>query len=167
MPESFRTRLLRWGFNIFPAYRGTGGWVTYIAADYREIRVKLPLSWRTRNYVSTIFGGSIYGAVDPFYMIMLIKILGPGYVVWDKAASIQFKKPGRTTLYATFKLSEEEISSIKEELTRLKSLDRVYVVEVVNEEGEVHAVVEKTIYIRRQEKQRDHPPLRSDPPVDF
>jgi acyl-coenzyme A thioesterase PaaI-like protein len=152
MPESFRTRLLRWGFNIFPAYRGTGGWVTYIAADYREIRVKLPLSWRTRNYVGTIFGGSIYGMVDPFYMIMLIKILGPGYMVWDKAASVQFKKPGRTTLYATFKLSEQETSSIKEELTRLKSLDRVYVVEVVNEEGEVHAVVEKTIYIRRQEK---------------
>ena len=81
---------MRWGFNVFPAYRGTGARVTYISADWREVRVALPLSWRTRNYVGTIFGGSLYGAVDPMYMIMLIRILGPGYTVWDKAATIRF-----------------------------------------------------------------------------
>ena len=72
---------MRWGFNFFPAYRGTGARVTYISGDFREVRVELPLNWRTRNYVGTIFGGSVYGAVDPHYMIMLIKILGKGYVV--------------------------------------------------------------------------------------
>ncbi|HBE81322.1 MAG TPA: DUF4442 domain-containing protein, partial [Blastocatellia bacterium] len=65
MPESFESKRFRWGFNLFPAYRGTGGRVTYIADDWKEVRVKLPLNWRTRNYVGTIFGGSIYGAVDP------------------------------------------------------------------------------------------------------
>ncbi len=85
MPESLRTKLTRWGWNVFPAYWGIGARVTYIAADYREIRVELPFSWRTRNYVGTIFGGSIYAAVDPVYMIMLIKNLGQDYVVWDKA----------------------------------------------------------------------------------
>lgn len=94
MAESLRTRLWRWGFNCFPAYRGTGGRVTYIAADWREVRIKLPLNWRTRNYVGTTFGGSLYGAVDPFYMIMLIKLLGPDYIVRDKAAAILFRKPG-------------------------------------------------------------------------
>jgi Domain of unknown function (DUF4442) len=69
---------MRWGFNFFPAFRGTGARITYIAGDYREARVELPLSWRTRNYVGTIFGGSLYGSVDPMYMILLIKILGPG-----------------------------------------------------------------------------------------
>ena len=76
MPESFKTRWQRRGFNFFPAYRRTGGRLTYLADDYHEIHVKLPLSWRTRNYVGTIFGGSMYGAIDPVYMIMLIKILG-------------------------------------------------------------------------------------------
>ncbi len=71
MPESIRTTLMRWGFNLFPAYRGTGGRITYIAADWREVRVTLPLNWRTGNYVGTIFGGSMYGAVDPLYMVML------------------------------------------------------------------------------------------------
>lgn len=113
MPESFATTLSRWGFNLYPAYRGTGARITYIADDWLEIRVRLPLNWRTRNYVGTIFGGSMYGAVDPIYMIMLIKILGRRYTVWDKAASIRFRAPGRTVLYATFRLTTEEIEAIR------------------------------------------------------
>lgn len=147
MPESFKTRVKRWGFNFFPAYRGTGGRITFIADDFHEIHVKLPLSWRTRNYVGTIFGGSMYGAVDPLYMVMLIKILGSNYVVWDKAATIHFKRPGRETLYAEFKVTPEEISEIKDELTRNKSIERVYRVNLVNNAGKLHAGIEKKIYI--------------------
>jgi hypothetical protein len=77
VPESWGTRLERWGFNWFPADRGTGGRIDSIAADGREVRVRVPLSWRTRNHVGTTFGGSLYGALDPIYMIMLIKALGP------------------------------------------------------------------------------------------
>ena len=150
MPESFQTRLYKWGFNIYPAYRGTGGWITYIASDWREIHVKLPLSWQTRNYVGTIFGGSLYAAVDPFYMIMLIKNLGPDYVVWDKAASIRFKKPGKNTLYARFQLSEQELQFIKSELQRTEKLDRHYQVELNDSSGVNHAVVEKTIFIAKK-----------------
>ena len=150
MPESFRTRLLRWKFNVFPAYRGTGARVRYIANDLREIRVELPLSWRTRNYVGTIFGGSMYGAVDPMYMIMLIHALGDGYVVWDKAAAVRFLKPGRTTLHATFLLDDAELDSIRAELETNRSIDRVYTIQLVDDEGTVHAEVEKTIYIKKQ-----------------
>ena len=108
MAESRHTRLQRWRFNFFPAYRGAGARITYIAADWREVRIKLPLNWLTRNYVGTIYGGSMYGAVDPIYMIMLIHLLGPDYVVWDKAATIRFKRPGRTTLVARFVIDEAE-----------------------------------------------------------
>ena len=95
MPESFESRTLRWRFNLFPACRGTGARVKYIAANWLEARVELRLSWRTRNAVGTIFGGSMYAAVDPLYMILLMKALGRGYIVWDKAASIRFRKPSR------------------------------------------------------------------------
>lgn len=118
MAESWRTRLSRWGFNWFPAYRGTGARIEYIAADWSEVRVRLPLSWRTRNYVGTIFGGSMYGALDPIYMIMLIKLLGPTYEVWDKAASIQFRRPGRSTLRATFRVDQDELETIRERKRR-------------------------------------------------
>jgi acyl-coenzyme A thioesterase PaaI-like protein len=149
VPESFASRRLRWLFNLHPAYRGTGGRVTYVASDYREVRVRLPLSWRTRNYVGSIFGGSLYGAVDPIYMIMLIRILGPGYTVWDKGATIRFRRPARTTLQARFVLDEEEIRTIRRALESEPSIDRVYEVELVDASGVVHVQIEKTIYVRR------------------
>ncbi len=121
----------------------------YVAADYREIRIELPLNWRTRNYVGSIFGGSLYGAADPFYMIMLIKTLGPGYTVWDKAATIRFKKPGKTTLQARFLLEAEEIATIRRLLESAPSVDRVYTVELKDAQGVVHATVEKTVFIRK------------------
>ncbi|MDB4949926.1 MAG: hypothetical protein JWM27_2575 [Gemmatimonadetes bacterium] len=150
MPESFRSRLARYGFNLFPAYRGTGGRITYIADDWREIRVRVPLSLRTRNYVGTIFGGSMYGAVDPIYMIMLIRALGPEYVVWDKAAAIRFRRPGRTTLHARFVLDEAEMDAIRAALVDQRSVDRVYSIDLTDAEGTVHATVEKTIHVRRK-----------------
>lgn len=151
MPESARTRLLRWGFNLFPAYRGTGARVTYVADDFREIHVRLPLSWRTRNYVGTIFGGSMYGAVDPLYMLMLIRTLGPEYVVWDRAASIRFRRPGRSTLHARFVLDDAELEAIRAATAGGDPTDRTYRVELADAQGTVHAEVEKTIYVRRKE----------------
>lgn len=148
--ESWRTQFSRYLFNWFPAYRGTGAKVTYISHDWREVRIKLPLSWRTRNYVGTIFGGSLYASIDPFYMLMLIKILGPGYVIWDKAAEIRFKKPGRSTLYASFHISLEESESIIQELQTKSSLDRTYEGALVDAKGKKHAEFKKVIYIKKK-----------------
>lgn len=122
----------------------------YISDDFREVRVKIPLNWRTRNYVGTIYGGSIYGAVDPIYMLMLIKILGPSYTVWDKAAKIRFKKPGRETLFVDFNLHEEEIDEIRRLADTSRSIDRIYNLELKDKSGVVHATIEKTLYISKK-----------------
>src|SRR5690349_9957863 len=124
MPESLASRFMRWKFNLYPAYRGSGGRVIYIAGDYREVRVKVPLSLRTRNLVGTIYGGSMYGAIDPMYMIMLMRLLGRDYIVWDKAATIHFRKPGRTALYATFRVEERELEAIREATSAGAPVDR-------------------------------------------
>lgn len=150
MPESLVTRLQRHAFNLIPAYFGSGARIVHIARDWREVRVELPLSLRTRNYVGTIFGGSMYAAVDPVYMIMLIKNLGPGYVVWDKAAAIRFLRPGRSTLRATFRLAEAELEAIRAALGEARSVDRVFTVDLRDGEGKVCAQVEKTLYVRRK-----------------
>lgn len=152
MAESLQSRLQRWGFNWFPAFRGTGGRITYLAGDWREIRLRIPLSRRTRNYVGTIYGGSMYGAVDPIYMVMLIRLLGPEYVVWDKSASITFKRPGRSTLHATFTVPEEETKVIREALQTARSLDRTYTIDLVDSAGQLHATIEKVLYIRRKDR---------------
>jgi acyl-coenzyme A thioesterase PaaI-like protein len=115
------------------------------------MRLEVPLGWRTRNYVGTIFGGSMYGAVDPVYMLMLIKNLGPGYEIWDKAATIRFRKPSRSTLHTRFTLDEDEIGRIREELYQGGSIGRIYTVDLSDDEGTTCATVEKTIHIRRKE----------------
>lgn len=150
MPESFISKFDRWRFNFFPAYRGTGARVVYISSDYREIRVKVPLNWRTRNYVGTIYGGSMYGGIDPIYMLMLIKNLGKDYLVWDKAAKIRFKRPGRETLFADFILTKDELDEIKRILESEKSVDRIYNVELKDKDGKLHCLIEKTLYISKK-----------------
>lgn len=132
--------------------------MTYVAADFREMRVRLPLTWRSRNAVGTIFGGSMYAAVDPMYMIMLMQCLGREYMVWDKAASIRFRKPGRSTLFATFLLDDAELDAIRAATAGGASIDRTYNVDLLDAEGTVHASVEKLIYVKR--KRVDEPSSR-------
>ena len=152
MNPTLSNKIRCWAFYLYGCYRGTGGRVRYVSTDWREIRVEIPLSWRTRNYVGTIFGGSMYGAVDPIYMLMLIRCLGPDYIVWDKAATIRFKKPGRSKLIANFVISDGELATIRDVLAQQTSVDRNYLVDLVDTTGAVCASVEKTIYIRRRGK---------------
>ena len=151
MPESLATRLERHALNLVPAYFGTGARIVYIARDWREVRIELPLSIRTRNYVGTIFGGSMFAAVDPIHMVMLIKNLGPEYLVWDKASSIRFLRPGRDTLSARIAIGGEELDAIREGLRTARSLERTYAVELVDGAGKACARVEKIVYVRRKE----------------
>lgn len=122
----------------------------YVADDWHEVRVKLPLNWRTRNYVGTIYGGSIYGSIDPIYMLMLMRILGPDYVVWDKAANVRFRKPGKGTLFADFLLTPDEIREVIDLAQNSRSIDRIYDVELKDMHGVVHAQIEKTLYISKK-----------------
>ncbi len=160
MAESWESRKMRWMFKLFPVYVGTGATITYIAGDYRELRLKIPLSWRTRNYVGTIYGGSIYAAVDPMYMLMLMKILGKNFVVWDKAANIKFKKPGTHTLYATFIITNEVLAEIQQQVAAHGEVNHTFHLNIVDKNGVVHASVEKLLYIASKEHYKEKLALR-------
>jgi acyl-coenzyme A thioesterase PaaI-like protein len=136
--------------NIYPPYLGAGVRVHSVAPDFRHIRVEMRLRWYNRNYVGTHFGGSIYSMVDPFYMLMLMQVLGPDYIVWDQGARIAFLKPGRGTLHADFNLTDDDLALIH---TRTASGGKYlpeFVVEIRDIEEEVVARVEKTLYVRRK-----------------
>lgn len=157
VPETWRTRITRWGFNWFPAYRGTGARIAFIAGDWMEVRVRLPLNWRTRNYVGTIFGGSMYGAIDPVYMVMLMKVLGRDYVVWDKAATIRFRRPGREPLSATFRITADDVAQIRRALETSEKIEREFTVDLVSASGEIHASCQKLLSIQAREPRRAAP----------
>lgn len=151
----YAARLTKFGMNFFPAIRRTGGRIQYVAPDMREIGVKLPLNWSTRNIMGSIFGGSMFAITDPIYMTLLYFNLGNDYVVWDKGASIRFRKPGKTTLYGKFKIDDAELAIIREQLQHQASIDRVYPVQLVDRHGAVHAELERVVYIGHKGKLRE------------
>jgi hypothetical protein len=83
-------------------------------------------------------------------MLMLMKNLGRDYIVWDKAAKIRFKRPGRETLFADFLLTEQELSEIKALLETEKSVDRIYTIKLADARGKVHAEIEKILYVAKK-----------------
>ena len=135
------------GFNLHPAFRGTGGRVEHVAPDLSHIRIRLPLNWRTRNVVGSIYGGSLFAVTDGVHPMMLMAALGNEVIVWDKAASIRYRKPGLSTLYADFRLDTDEVAAIRDALQRAPELDRTYLIELKDSHGTVHTVVERTVYI--------------------
>jgi acyl-coenzyme A thioesterase PaaI-like protein len=147
-----RSRKLRRTINFYPPYLGAGVRVTHIAADFRRIEVEMPLRLYNRNYVGTHFGGSLYSMVDPFYMLMLINILGPDYIVWDKAANIRFKRPGKGVMKAVFELTEEKIAEIRAAADTQPKVEPLFQVLIRDEGGNVVAEVDKLLYVKKKEK---------------
>lgn len=145
--ESWRSWLFRTLMNWYPMYFGTGGKILFWAADHSELHVRLRLNPWTYNYVGTIFGGSMFAASDPFYMLMLLRSLGSDYVVWDKSAAIRFRKPGRSTLYAVLSVSADERERVKQEVLEKGETTREYLVRWVDKNGVVHAEITRQCYI--------------------
>ena len=136
--------------NLYPPYLGTGIRVVRVAPDYHEIDVEMKLRFYNRNYVRTHFGGSLYAMVDPFYMLMLIQILGPEYAVWDKAASIKFVSPGRGTVRARFRVDVAMIRDIETHTADGQKYLPSYAVDITDGRDQVVARVHKTLYIRKK-----------------
>ena len=68
-------------------YRRSTGKVIKVSEDLLFVKIKIPISYKNRNFVGSIFGGSLFSATDPLFMIQLMNILGDNYVVWDKDAT--------------------------------------------------------------------------------
>jgi acyl-coenzyme A thioesterase PaaI-like protein len=151
---SLQIWLRRLRFNLFPAFRATGARVIYISEDMRTLRIKLPLNRRTRNIHGTLFGGALYAATDPLYALLVKVAVGPGHIVLDKAGTIHYRRPGRSTLYAECSLSESEVAVMRKRLAREPAVDLNYEIEWIDENGVLHAIVEKTIYVARKEISR-------------
>jgi hypothetical protein len=145
---------MRMLINLWPPFLGAGIRVRRLSPDWTEIDVEMKLRWWNRNYVGTHYGGSLYSMADPFFMVMLIENLGKDYIVWDKSASIRFKKPGRGTVSASFRLLEPQIREIKQALNspEKEKIERVFTVEVKDESGSVVAQIEKLLHIRRKDQ---------------
>ena len=142
-------QMLKW-INWYPPLSGMNICVVYYSPDLQTIRVQSKLSRRNLNAVGTHFGGTLYAMCDPWFMLMLIQALGDEYIVWDKAASIKFVRPGKGTVTATFTISDEQVAAIRAQADSSEKTEPTFEVDVVDEQNQVVAHVDKLLYVRRK-----------------
>jgi hypothetical protein len=150
--NAFFKRHIRRLVNYWPPFLGASIRVTRWDADWRAIDVELRLHPWSANFVGTLYGGSLYSMVDPFYMLMLIENLGRDYIVWDKSASIRFRLPGKGKMFAAFRLTDQQIEAIREQLRTETKIEPTFTAEVKDETGAVVAEVLKVIHVRKKDK---------------
>ena len=154
-------QIYKYGFNWSPMYRRSTGKLIQVSANLMHVKIKIPLSYKNKNFVGSIFGGSLFSSTDPIYMIQLIKILGDNYVVWDKNASIKYKRPARETVFCNFLFTSDEIKRIKNDVKNKGEIDLVKTSNIVSENNIVIAELTKTIYVadkhfyKEKRKQKD------------
>ena len=144
---------LRRAVNFWPPFLGAGIRVKRVSSDMKAIDVEMKLRWWNANYVGTHFGGSLFAITDAFYMLMLMANLGQDYIVWDKAASIRYRKPGRSTVRVEFRLTDARLEDIREKANTLPKYEPMFNIEVKDEQGTVIAEVEKLLHVRKKEAQ--------------
>ena len=146
--------LLRHALNIWGPFRGAGIRVQRISPDFRHIVVKMSFGILNANINGSQFGGSLFAMTDPFYSIMLMKALGPEFIVWDKSASIEFKKPGRGPVEAQFSLDQATIDSVHESMAKSKRSEPTFSVKITDSAGDTIALVHKTLSVKQHSQKK-------------
>lgn len=145
---SFWLRLRERLINFYPPLLGAG--IRSRTIDELTIHVEMKLTALNRNIVGVHFGGSLYAMCDPWFMLIMMRALGSDYIVWDKAASIKFVKPGRGTVNAIFQIPQERVNEIRAAADRGEKIEPTFSVDVLGEQGQVIAHVEKLLYVRKK-----------------
>lgn len=148
-------RRLRWILNLYPPFLFAGIRVEHIAEDWSRARVRMDLRWYNRNYVRTHFGGSLFAMTDPFWMLLAMEALGRDFIVWDKAGEIEFVRPGRGTVRASFRIDTQVLQQIRERAETERSVLHWFEVDIVDEAGEVVARTRKQLYVKRKRRAED------------
>lgn len=153
-------RQLRRSINLWPPFLFSGIRCEHIAEDWRHARVRLKLRWYNRNYVGTQFGGSLFAMTDPWWMILVMHALGKDYLVWDRAARIEFVSPGKGDVVAEVRLEEDVLQELRAEAASGEKVLRWFETEVRDaNSGELVARVGKQLYVRLKRDRRP-PPAR-------
>lgn len=156
MARALSARTLRRVMNLWPPFLFSGVHVQRIADDWRSAEVHLRSRPWNRNYVGVHFGGNLFSMTDPFWMLLTLNALGPGYIVWDRAGEIEFLKPGKGKVVARFSLDDAVLDEMRSATADGDKYLRWMQTDVVDAQGEVVARVRKQLYIRRKRDGTGH-----------
>ncbi|WP_421869679.1 DUF4442 domain-containing protein [Motiliproteus sp.] len=141
---------LRKLLNFYPPYLGAGVKVNYISEDWSELHVSMAMRWYNRNAVGTHFGGSLYSMIDPHLMLLLMQQLGRDYLVWDKAAEIEYIKAVKGRVSSVIRVTEQQLAQIKAQTAEGDKHYPEFWLEILDESGELVAKVKKILYVKRK-----------------
>ena len=141
--------MVRWMW-LWPPFLGAGIRVGEVADDFLTIRVEMRRTIFNHNAVGTHFGGSLYAMGDPWYMLMLMQALGPGYLVWDRSARIRYLKPGTGTVAGEFRITPDQVDDLRSRADAGETIEPIFFAEIKDETGLTVAAIEKHLYIRRK-----------------
>lgn len=151
LPPKYYAVFFRYALNLWPCIRGGGGNVSFISEDFSKLVVQLKLGWRSLNLVGTIYGGSMYASTDPMFMLMLMEILGPAFVVWDKGCTIRFKKPAKGLIQANFEITPAMLADVRENVAKSREYTFTWKVEFKDSHGVVYSEFDKVLYVADKE----------------
>ena len=141
---------LRLRANLSPPFIGAGIRVEHVASDFRSITVAMKQRWYHRGLLGMIAGGSLYAMTDPFFALMVRNSLDSGYMVWDKAGSIEDLAAARGRVWARLELLEEDMQQIRRMTANGDKHLHLFSVDVRDDEGMAIARIEKMIYVRHR-----------------
>ena len=127
--------------------------VLSVSKDFTALKLRIRRTLFTRNHSGSIFGGSLFSAVDPYYALMFWQIFQQQEIdcsTWLKSAEIKYLKPANKKLYASLIISEEEK---KEALLTIKSqgrFDAHYTIYLVDKEGVKYVEINQLITLKNK-----------------
>lgn len=143
---------LKWGLRLYPPFFFQRIWVKKILDNFLGAEVKINKSLLNINSNKTIFGGTIFSAIDPFYPILLDQYFKHQgilrTVAWLKTAHIDYIKPGRHDLYVSFHLKEEVLLEALQTIKKEGKVVKTFQTQVFDKHGTLCAVAHNEIYIR-------------------
>lgn len=137
--------------NFWPPFLILGIRVNRYQKDLRTLDVEMGLRFWNWNHQRTHFGGSLFAMTDPFYALLIREHINEKIVIWVKSATIQFKKPGRGTVYAQFALSSAKLQELRLSLKSFKKAETHFLIEIKDKKNNVIAIVDQVIYLRKRE----------------
>ena len=138
--------------NWYPPYLGMGIRVKHYSEDFTRFEVELRARWYNRNLFGTHFGGALYAMADPFFVFIVAMGLGRNYIVWDKAAGIEFLKPATGTITGVFEISPARLGEIMADVDARGRNTYHFEVELTDETGQAVARVNKEVYVRAKQQ---------------
>ena len=145
--EKTTPKLFKLLLSIYPPYLGAGIKITHVSEDWRELHAVMSMHWFNKNALGTHFGGSLYSMVDPHLVLLLIRLLGKDFWVWDKSAEIEFVKASKKKVTAIIKITDEDLKKIKRNTNGGEKYYHGFIIEVKDESNDIAAIIRKTVYV--------------------